>query len=99
MVELSLNSAFLRVKENRGGPGVDGVRISQFERHLERNLNCLQNELGQKTYRPLPLLRILVDKGKGTGEARALSIPAVRDRVAQTAVLQCIAPTTGKDPS
>jgi group II intron reverse transcriptase/maturase len=39
---------------------------------------------------PLPLLRILVDKGNG--EARALCIPAVRDRVAQTAVLSVIEP-------
>lgn len=90
-------SAVQRVKENRGGPGADGVRISQFERHLDENLSRLQNELGQKTYAPLPLLRILVDKGKGTDEARALSIPAVRDRVAQTAVLQYIEPILEKE--
>lgn len=92
-----LKSAFQRVKENQGGPGVDGVRISQFERHLDENLSRLQNELGQKTYAPLPLLKLLVEKGKGTGEARALSIPAVRDRVAQTAVLQYIEPVLEKE--
>lgn len=90
-------TAFQRVKENQGGPGVDGVRISQFERHLEQNLSRLQDELQQKTYTPLPLLRILVDKGNGTGEARALSIPAVRDRVAQTAVLQYVEPVLEKE--
>ncbi|MFZ3115001.1 MAG: reverse transcriptase domain-containing protein [Syntrophales bacterium] len=93
----ALKSAFQRVKENHGGPGADGVRISQFERHLERNLAALQNELRQKTYTPLPLLKILVEKGNGTGEARALSIPSVRDRVAQTAVLQYVEPILEKE--
>ena len=73
------------------------MRISQFERHLERNLAALQNELRQKTYTPLPLLKILVEKGNGTGEARALSIPSVRDRVAQTAVLQYVEPILEKE--
>lgn len=93
----ALRAAFLRVKENQGGPGVDGVTIGQFERHLDENLACLQNELRQNTYSPLPLLKILVDKGKGPGEARVLSIPAVRDRVAQAAVLQCIEPVLEKE--
>jgi group II intron reverse transcriptase/maturase len=91
----SLKSAFLRVKENRGGPGVDGVRISQFEKHLDQNLSLLQNELREKTYNPLPLLKILVDKGNG--EPRALAIPTVKDRIAQAAVLQVIEPLLEKE--
>ncbi|MDR4497186.1 MAG: reverse transcriptase domain-containing protein [Candidatus Scalindua sp.] len=85
-----LNNAFQRVKENRGCAGVDGITLEKFEKNLKVNTDELRKELLTKSYRPLPLLRILVDKGNG--EARAISIPAVRDRVAQTAVLTLIGP-------
>lgn len=86
----SLSSAFIQVKENHGCGGVDGVTIEEFEKDLPKNLSMLQNELLHKTYSPLPLLKILVDKGNG--ESRDLSIPTVRDRVVQTAVLNEIEP-------
>ena len=47
-------------------------------------------KISRKTYRPLPLLRILVDKGNG--ESRALSVPTVRDRLAQPAALNVLEP-------
>jgi len=90
-----LYNAFLRVKENHGGAGVDGVTVDQFEEKLGSNLDRLAREIEGGTYAPLPLLRILVDKGNGEG--RALSIPAVRDRVAQTAVLEIIEPVLEKE--
>jgi group II intron reverse transcriptase/maturase len=52
-------------------------------------------EIERDIYRPLPLLKILVDKGNG--EARGLCIPAVRDRVAQAAALQVIEPVLEKE--
>ncbi len=91
----SLSTAFFQVKENHGCAGVDGVTIGEFENDLPKNLAMLENELRQKTYFPLPLLKILVDKGNG--EARALSVPAVRDRVAQTLVLHIIEPLLEKE--
>lgn len=85
-----LHAAWLRVRENEGCAGVDGVTIEDFESGLLYELPRLQRELADGSYRPLPLLRILVDKGNG--ETRALCVPAVRDRVAQAAVLQFIEP-------
>jgi RNA-directed DNA polymerase len=38
------------------------------------------------------LMRIMVDKGKGNGESRPLSVPSVRDRVAQAAALNLLEP-------
>lgn len=75
----ALASAFQRVKENRGCAGADGITVEGFEKNIKNNLGKLRNELLSRSYQPLPLLRILVDKGNG--EARALSIPTVRDRV------------------
>ena len=91
----ALFGAFQHVKDNRGSAGADGVKISRFERHLEENLNALIQEIQRGTYSPMPLLRLLVDKGNG--EARVLCIPAVRDRVVQTAVLREIEPIMEKE--
>jgi group II intron reverse transcriptase/maturase len=74
---------------------VDGVTIEEYEADLNKNLSMLAHEIQSKTYSPLPLLKILVDKGNG--EARALCVPTVKDRVAQTAVLHVIEPILEKE--
>lgn len=91
----SLHAAFQSVKENHGCAGVDGVTVEEFAENLDSNLEILKNELVTDAYFPLPLLKILVDKGNG--EARALCIPAVRDRIVETAVLQLIEPILEKE--
>jgi len=87
--------AFQRVKENQGCAGVDGITIGEFEIELGRNLGQLREEILNRTYYPLPLLKILVDKGNGEG--RPLLIPAVRDRVSQSAVLEVVEPIFEKE--
>lgn len=79
-----------RVKENYGCPGVDRMTIEGFDNKLDRNLISLQKDLRSERYKPLPLLKFLVDKGNG--EARSLSVPTVRDRVAHSAVLRAVEP-------
>ena len=86
----NLLGGWQRVRENHGCPGVDRVTIEEFEKRLHRNIVSLQKDLRNRRYQPLPLLRFLVDKGNG--EARSLSVPTVRDRVAQTATLAVIEP-------
>ena len=63
-------NAFQKVKENHGCAGVDGVTVEKFESKRNRNLSELKNELALGIYNPLPLIKILVDKGNG--EARQL---------------------------
>lgn len=92
---LSLSNAFLQVKENQGCAGVDGVTIEEFEIDLPKNLSELAHELKLKQYAPLPLLKIIVDKGNGEG--RTLCVPAVKDRIVQTTVLQIIEPILEKE--
>jgi len=80
----------MRVKENHGRPGVDGITIKEYEKHLYQNFENLRHDVLLKIYKPLPLLQILVEKKNG--KARKLSIPSVKDRVFQTATLKVIGP-------
>ncbi len=86
----SLESAWHRVRDNHGCAGADGETLEDFESGLAFELKRLGEELARGKYRPLPFLRILVEKREN--EARALCVPAVRDRVAQAAVLSVIEP-------
>lgn len=85
-----LRAAFTHVRDNAGCAGADGISIETFERDLDANLQRLVKGLLDRTYQPVPLLRILVDRGDGS--SRQLCIPAVRDRVAQAAVLEVLGP-------
>ncbi len=86
----NLLAAWEKVEENAGGPGVDGVSVDVFDATVEEAIPRLQDELRNHTYRPQPLLRVTVAKPQGG--IRALAIPTVRDRIAQTAVAQVLTP-------
>lgn len=91
LLDLSnLSSAFARVEASRGMAGVDGVSIGAFRKKLASNLADLSLELRTGCYRPLPLLKFQV--AKHDGSPRPLTVPAVRDRVAQAAVLNVVEP-------
>ncbi len=85
-----LHQAFRKVRANRGAAGIDAVSLNRFERNLEANLAELSRNLLDRTYEPLPARYVLVPKTNG--KERELAIPAVRDRVAQRAVLDAIEP-------
>ncbi len=87
----TLSVAYARAKANRGGPGVDGVRFEEIESYgVERWLGELREELVEESYRPQPVRRVKIRK-PGGGE-RALGIPTIRDRVAQTAAVLILEP-------
>ena len=79
-----MRRAWEHVSENAGCAGADGVSVRQFQSALRENLRFLQADIRSGAYRPWPLLRIEV--AKRDGGARTLTIPPVRDRVAQTSV-------------
>jgi len=91
----ALHTAFESVDANHGCAGVDGVTLGRFKRNLGQNLAALQAEMETGAYMALPLMQILV--AKKNGEPRKLCIPAVRDRVAQRAVLDRIEPLLEKE--
>jgi len=83
-----LRLAWLRVRQNRGRPGIDGMSIQKFECYIERNLSLIQMHLGH--YQPLPYLRIHIHGGNG--RTRALDIPCVRDRIVLRTLLDVLTP-------
>lgn len=77
-----LDHAYRLVKENRGGPGVDGQTFTDIEKQgLSNWLKDLRVDLKEGTYKPDPLKRVRIEKE--AGGLRPLSIPTIRDRVAQ----------------
>ncbi len=91
----NLNAAWKRVRENDGAPGIDGITVAAFLEHAKPRAESLRKELLEGSYRPSPLRRVTIPKP--TGGVRKLSIPTVRDRVVQQAILQVLQPIL--DPS
>jgi len=88
--QANLNTAWKRVRENGGAPGIDGITIAAFLEHAKPRSEALRRELLEGSYRPSPLRRVKIPKPAG-GE-RLLGIPTVQDRVVQQAFLQILQP-------
>ncbi len=90
----SVWKAYKKVKANKGGAGVDGVKLEDFERNLKDNLYKIWNRLSSGSYFPPPVLRVEIPKSDGT--IRPLGIPTVADRIAQMVVKQQLEPNLEK---
>ena len=77
--------AWLKVKGNKGAPGVDGQSLAAFETDLKNNLYKIWNRMSSGTYFPPPVKAVEIPKAHGVG-TRILGVPTVADRVAQTVV-------------
>ena len=82
--------AWLKVKENGGAAGPDGVTIEQFEEGLSRNLYRLWNRMSSGSYFPGPVRAVEIPK---KGGVRVLGIPNVVDRIAETAAAMALEPS------
>jgi group II intron reverse transcriptase/maturase len=78
-------NAWLKVKGNRGAPGVDGQSLEMFEADLKDNLYRIWNRMSSGTYFPPAVKAVEIPKPSGGG-TRILGVPTVGDRVAQTVV-------------
>ena len=76
--------AWQLVKANKGGHGVDGETIEEFESDLKANLYKIWNRMSSGSYFPPPVKTVAIPKK--TGGERKLGIPTVSDRVAQMVV-------------
>jgi len=88
--EERLREAFRKVKANKGAPGIDGQTVEAFAEGLGEEIALLVRELREKSYRPVPVKRVEIEKPDGG--KRKLGIPAVRDRVVQQALLYILQP-------
>jgi len=86
-----LNHAYRLARANAGAPGVDGMTFERIEAQgTGAWLASLREELVLKTYRSMPVRRVMIPK-PGGGE-RPLGIPTIRDRVVQTAAKLVLEP-------
>ena len=87
----TLREAYELAEENDGAPGIDGVTFEGIEAQgVDGFLEQIRDELVQRTYKPLPARRQEIPKDGG--KVRVLSIPAIRDRVAQGALKLILEP-------
>jgi RNA-directed DNA polymerase len=86
----NLKAALRRVKQNKGGPGIDAMTVGELPDYLKREWERIREELLSGTYRPQPVRRQTIPKAGG-GE-RELGIPTVLDRFIQQALLQVLQP-------
>jgi RNA-directed DNA polymerase len=92
----NLNQAIMEVMLKRGSAGVDRQSTAQLAMDWTQQSEQLQQELRTGSYRPQPALRAWIPK-LGSTELRPLGIPAVRDRVVQTAMLAVMEPIFERD--
>jgi len=87
-----LHHAYRLVRSNKGAPGIDGVSFETIEaaEGIETFLEGLAEEVKNRTYRPMPVRRVMIPKPDGS--QRPLGIPTIRDRVVQMAVKLMIEP-------
>jgi group II intron reverse transcriptase/maturase len=88
-----LERAWESVRANRGAAGIDRQTIADVEQYgIAKLLDELAADLKDGSYRPLAARRVFIPKPGRPTEQRPLSIPTVRDRVAQTALKTVIEP-------
>ena len=87
----NLQSAMEQVSRNGGAAGVDGQGCQQYHRRSPQRLPRLQQMIQQGSYQPKAVKRVWIPK-LGSKELRPLGIPAVEDRVVQTALRNVVEP-------
>lgn len=85
----TLALGWAQVEKNAGAAGVDRMSVERFAQGRQHYLAELAQALRDGSYRPLPVRRVYIPKGK---QQRPLGIPAVKDRVVQAALKLVIEP-------
>lgn len=71
-----------------GAPGVDGMTVREFADKAEGNIAVLHQELKEMKYRADDVRRVYIPKNNG--KLRPLGIPAVKDRIVQSAMAKIV---------
>jgi RNA-directed DNA polymerase len=86
----NLNTAYRRVKANKGSAGIDGMTVDELSPWLSNHKGQLIEQLVTGTYTPQQIRGVQIPKP--TGGVRQLGIPTVVDRLVQQAILQVLEP-------
>ena len=86
----NLQTAWQRVKANKGAAGVDGLDIEATAQMLRTSWLQIRSKLLAGHYRPDPVRKVMIPKPDGS--QRELGIPTVTDRLIQQALLQVLQP-------
>jgi group II intron reverse transcriptase/maturase len=86
----NLIDALKRVRQNKGAPGIDGMKVEELLPYLNKHWSTIKEELLLGTYSPKPVRRSEIQKPDGG--VRLLGIPTVLDRFIQQAVQQVLTP-------
>jgi RNA-directed DNA polymerase len=91
----NLQTAWKRVKANKGAPGVDGMTIDLFPAFARERWDKIRDALQAGNYPPKPVKRVEIPKP--AGGLRPLGIPSVTDRLIQQAIAQVLVPLFDPD--
>lgn len=87
----NMQSAWKRVKSNKGSAGIDRMTIEDFPDFAKENWEIIRESLLNGTYETKPVRRVEIPKGNA-GKTRPLGIPTILDRLIQQAISQVLTP-------
>ena len=87
---VNLENALQRVISNKGGAGVDGMKVPELRDYMRTHKGETIHAIGAGTYQPRKVKGIEIDKL--SGGKRLLGIPTVVDRTIQQAIHQALCP-------
>jgi group II intron reverse transcriptase/maturase len=82
--------ALKAVTQNKGAEGIDRMKTTELENHLQANWEKIRAKLLKGTYIPTPVRKVEIPKP--SGGTRTLGIPTVQDRFIQQMLLQALTP-------
>ena len=88
--EVHVGRALKAVQRNRGAAGIDHMKTTELEGHLQRHWPKIRAKLLAGTYAVTPVRRAEISKPDGG--VRRLGIPTVQDRFIQQLLLQVMTP-------
>ncbi|WP_078597867.1 group II intron reverse transcriptase/maturase [Evansella clarkii] len=80
----NLNKAYLKVVQNKGSQGVDGITTAELKSQISEEWSAIRQGLLSRTYQPSPIRRVEIPKPDGG--KRKLGIPTVMDRLIQQSI-------------
>jgi RNA-directed DNA polymerase len=86
----NMRLAYQRVIENKGAPGIDGLRVDELKDWLKQHWPAVRVALLKGSYLPQAVRAVSI--AKPSGGTRTLGIPTVVDRLIQQAMLQVMGP-------